>query len=317
VNYVTRHWSLDPFVVIAVATVLAHEIGLTRLRGRSTIERSRKRRRRSFIFYGGLVVMMLAIVSPIDYWADHYFFVHMIEHVLLMFFAPMLIVAGAPWLPLYFTLSVKPRRAIARFVYLSERARPLRALGRLIRNPWIAVVSFNASMLLWHIPSWYDFGDRNQFVHIWIMHGSYIVTGILFWLQIIPSYPIKITKGAVWQGSAILGTNVIMTVLAISMSILTNSSWYDVYNHVPGVTLSPVADQQIGAAILWVCGDFWALPTLIFIVRRSLMHDVTPTMLVDQLLGRGSERSGREFRWSDITTEESAVGTSRVDGVEE
>jgi len=40
-------------------------------------------------------------------------------------------------------------------------------------------------------------------------------------------------------------------------------------------------------------------------------------MLVDQLLGRGSERSGREFRWSDITTEESAVGTSRVDGVEE
>src|SRR3984957_5075883 len=99
-NYLTAHWSFDPFLVAALVLVGWHEIGLAGLARRSRPERTRERRRRSFWFYGGLVVLLLAVESPIDYWADDYFFVHMIQHLLLMFAAPTLIVAGAPWQPL-------------------------------------------------------------------------------------------------------------------------------------------------------------------------------------------------------------------------
>ncbi|HLN70451.1 MAG TPA: cytochrome c oxidase assembly protein, partial [Streptosporangiaceae bacterium] len=99
-NYITQHWSFDPFLILAVVVAGWHEIGLRRLARRSRPERTRERRLRSLWFYAGLVVLLIAVESPIDYWADDYFFVHMIQHLLLMFAAPSLIVAGAPWQPL-------------------------------------------------------------------------------------------------------------------------------------------------------------------------------------------------------------------------
>src|SRR5271156_3467437 len=99
-SYLADHWSFDPFLFVAIVVVGWHEIGRRRPARRSRPDRTRQRRLRSLWFYAGLVVLLLAVESPIDYWADDYFFVHMIQHLLLMFAAPSLIVAGAPWGPL-------------------------------------------------------------------------------------------------------------------------------------------------------------------------------------------------------------------------
>src|SRR5215510_13688500 len=89
-SYLTDHWSFDPFLVVVAVLVIWHEIGLARLARRSRPERTRERRRRSLLFYAGLAVLLLTVASPIDYWADGYFFVHMLQHLLLMFAAPTL-----------------------------------------------------------------------------------------------------------------------------------------------------------------------------------------------------------------------------------
>ncbi len=295
-KYIAQHWSFDPFVVIVVITVIANELGLGRLREHSLPARTRKRRKHSLVFYSGLVVLLIAIDSPVDYWSSNYFFVHMIEHLLLMFAAPILIVAGAPWIPLMFAFPVAARRRVGRFFYLSDKARGFRACWRFVRSPWFAVISFNATMVLWHIPALFDLAERNSSVHVWAMHGSFLVTGVLFWLQIIDSYPMKPARGAVWQASSIIATNVVMTLLAISMSILTTVSWYATYSHVPGVSMSPFADQQIGAAILWVCGDFWALPALIVILRRAISEEGSFSNVIDRLTGRTSALTLASFR---------------------
>jgi putative membrane protein len=290
-TYITEHWSFDPFLILAVLVAAWHEAGLWRLAQRSRPERTRERRLRSLWFYAGLVVLLIAVESPIDYWADDYFFVHMIQHLLLMFAAPSLIVAGAPWQPLLAALPGRSGRSVTRGVLAGGWSRPLRAAGGFFLRPWVAVALFNAVMIFWHLPRPFDLAENNQTVHIWLMHGSFFAAGVLFWLQFIPSPPFRRRMPLVSQAAALLVTNVIMIGIAMALSIFVNGSVYPVYDHVPGVTLPPFADQQIGAAILWVCGDFWALPTMIVVVRRLITADGNLTTALDRVLNRGASRS--------------------------
>jgi cytochrome c oxidase assembly factor CtaG len=291
-SYLTEHWSFDPFLIIAIVVAIWHEIGLARLAARSRPERTRERRIRSIWFYAGLAVLLLAVQSPVDYWADDYFFVHMIQHLLLMFAAPTLIVAGAPWQPLLDALPRGAGKAATREVLTAGWTRPLRAVAGFALRPWVAIVIFNVVMIFWHLPGPYDLGERNQAVHIWLMHGSFFAAGLLFWLQFIPSLPFRIKMTPVSQAGALLATNIVMWVLAMAMGFLSSTAWYSVYGHIPGVTLPALADQQIGAGILWVCGDFWAIPTMIFVMRRLMAEDGSVGAAVDRILGRGSTRYG-------------------------
>ena len=293
-SYLTEHWSFDPFLVIVIAVVAWHEIGLARLAARSRPVRTRERRLRSIWFYAGLAVLLIAVQSPLDYWAEDYFFVHMIQHLLLMFGAPTLIVAGAPWQPLLDALPRQGGKALTREVLTRGWARPVRAVAAFALRPWVAVTLFSAVMVIWHLPALYDLSQRNQVVHIWLVHGSYLAVGLLFWLQFIPSVPFRITMTPVSQACALLATNLVMWALAMAMGFLSSTSWYSVYGHTPGVTLPAYADQQIGAGILWICGDFWAIPTMIFVMRRLMAEDGSVSAAVDRILGRGSAR----YNWA-------------------
>jgi putative membrane protein len=295
VNYILHNWSFDPFLIIAIVLAIWHEIGLARLASRSRQERTSQRRRRSFLFYAGLAVLLIAVQSPIDYWADKYFFVHMIQHLLLMFAAPSLVVAAAPWQPLLAALPGQSGKAATREVMTAGWSRPLRAVGGFMLRPWVSIIFFNVVMVVWHLPGPFDLAERNQTVHIWLMHSSFFLAGVLFWLQFIPSPPFRIRITPVSQAVALLGTNCVMWVLAMAMGFLTSGSWYSVYNHVPGVTLPAFADQQIGAGILWICGDFWAIPTMVFVIKKLMAEDGSVSATVDRILGRGSSR----FNWAN------------------
>jgi cytochrome c oxidase assembly factor CtaG len=203
-----------------------------------------------------------------------------------MFAAPTLIVAGAPWQPLLDALPGHAGRSATAGMLRGGWSRPLRAAANWLLRPWVCVTAFTAVMLAWHVPVLFDLAENNQMVHIWLMHSSFLLVGVLFWLQFIPSPPFRMRMPPVSQALALVATNVIMWILAMSMSLLTQVSWYPVYDHIAGVTLPPLADQQIGAGILWVCGDFWAIPCLIVVARRIINADGNVSSAVNRILSR-------------------------------
>ncbi len=303
-NYLTANWG-HPWIAIAACVVLAvHERGLRRINRRSTVDHARRRREKLWLSYAGIVVVTLSIVSPLQYWSMEYFWVHMIQHVTVMLAAPALYVAGAPAIPLLHALPVQLRRRLLRRAFLQPTRHPLRASGSWLLSPVVGVTAIIVVMVFWMIPRLFNVVMENPELHINLMLSTFFLSGILFWVQFIPSHPFRPTMTPFAKIATLLLTNLIMTVIAMSLSFFASGPFYDLGNsmlRLPGMgsmiptTLNPLADQQIGAAILWVCGDFWCFPAIIMAMRLVVKTD-TNAGAMDRFLRGFRSVSAEEFR---------------------
>lgn len=296
-TYLTHHWGYPEIAVLAVLIVAVHERGLRVLNARSTRAHAIRRRRRMWLAYAGIAVGALSVVSPLQYWSMEYFWVHMIQHVTVMLAAPALYVAGAPAIPLVFATPVATRRRLLRWVFLRPGRPLLRRIGAVVFSPLFAIIVFNAVMVVWMVPSVFNPVMGNPNLHIGLMLTSFFVSGLLFWLQFIPSRPWRPTMAPFARVGALLLTNLVMTIIAMSLSFFASGAFYDIGNsmlHMANMsamtrtTLNPFADQQIGAAILWVCGDFWCFPALVMALRLTTKNDSNSSDMDEILRGRRS-----------------------------
>ena len=107
----------------------------------------------------------------------------------LLLAAPALYVAGAPAIPLTFALPVATRRRLLRWVFLRPGRPLLRRIGAVVFSPLFAIVFFNAVMVVWMIPRVFHPAMGNPNLHVGLMLTSFFVSGLLFWMQFIPSRP--------------------------------------------------------------------------------------------------------------------------------
>ena len=233
----------------------------------------------ALIFWAGLVVLLLAVVSPIDYWTDTYLSAHVVQHILLAFVAPPLIVLGAPWVPLLRGLPRPVARAYGQLLRYTRARRPLAdrpvwhaaaSVRRIAAKPYATVVLFNVNMLIWHLPGPFDLAARNVAVHIWLEHGTFFGLGVCLWLQIFGSYPFRPALAPMGRVAALIASNVTMVIIAMTMVMFTHDlyPWYASRG-----ASAQASDQQIAGAILWVCGEVTFLPSILYTVTRWLDDD--------------------------------------------
>ncbi len=135
-------------------------------------------------FFLGLAVIWISIASPLDGFADVLLSAHMIEHLLLMSFAPPLLLIGYPTVPLL--------RGVPHIVRVSLlgpllRSEALRSLGHFLVRPVVAWLVMNLIFLGGTSRS-LRLRARSRTLHEF-EHMCFLGASLLFWFPLILPWP--------------------------------------------------------------------------------------------------------------------------------
>ena len=231
-------WNWEPSVLIGVLLVSAayfYAVGPYRRRHNLGSPISRKQ---AFYFILSMVVLVVALLSPIDAIGDRYLFsVHMVQHLLL----------AAVWPPLLL-LSI-PAWLVRRLFQLPGAG----TAAAIVTYPVIALAAFNLDVYLWHLPQLYDLTLSNEGVHI-VEHLSFMVFGLLNWWPVLS--PVQTQRLAYPLALLYLFLDgMLMMILGIVFTF-SNVVFYDAYATAPRLWGIPaVADQANGGLIMWYPGN--------------------------------------------------------------
>ena len=254
-------WSLDPSLVYVALAASLYVLGS---RGRG-----RPKPLQAAAFFASLLTIVIALDSPIDVYADQLFWVHMLQHVLLLTVAPPLFLLGRPWPRMWRALPLGPRTAVARTLARSRWTSPVRALAR----PLPAWILFNATIIGWHIPGAYDATLTSGVIHV-CEHVMFFFTGLLFWARVIDPGPLR--PRLVWpmRIAYAAGAMVVGWVIAITLVVVPHA----VYGFYAGLPTRPggisaLTDEQIAAGMMWVPGSLAYTITFLIGFYRWLEPD--------------------------------------------
>jgi cytochrome c oxidase assembly factor CtaG len=259
-----QSWTLDPWL-IALLVIACAIYG----RGWWWLHNRRPERfgiREFFAFQAGLLVLFLALASPLDALAELLLQVHMIQHLVLMMVVPPLLWLGAPVLPLFHGL---PRPVVKRGVGPLLAWPPLRRLGHYLTHPLLCWSAFAVSTLAWHLPTFYELALRSARWHE-VQHGCFLGTGLLFWWPVIQPWPSR-PRWPRWTMVLYLLLADLQNTALSALLIFSERILYPTYATVPRLwNLSVLDDQAAAGVLMWVPGSVIFLVPVGVLVMRFL-----------------------------------------------
>jgi putative membrane protein len=219
-------------------------------------------------FFLGLILIWLALGSPLASLDHRFLTAHMMQHLLLLTIAPALILLGDPIRCLSQGL---PKQFVQGVGAQFFRAPSLRRVGRFLSNPIVCWLPATAVLVAWHIPSIFALAMQSHLLHL-LEQATFLFAGFLFWWPVILPWP----SVSIWSRWPILLYLFLATIPCdILSAYLTfcDSIVYPSYLTVPGASgLSVLRDQQLAGSLMWTC------VTVIYLVPA--------TVLTVQLLSR-------------------------------
>ena len=251
----------ESFLVVAAASAAA----ILFWRG---CGRSHPSRRRKFYFWTGLILVYLVSHTQFDYYAEHQFFIHRLQHLVLHHLGPFLIILSSPLGTLLAGMPTLGRQSCARIT----QSEPFLYLVRVLCNPIIAVALFSALIGFWLLPS-IHFTAMIDWRLYRLMNWSMFINGLIFWGIVLhqgPILSIRLTPGSrIAMMFAVIPPQIVLGALIF----FATREIYPIYTicgrAIDGI--NAIADQQIGGIILWIHGAMMSAIGILIVARKELI----------------------------------------------
>jgi putative copper resistance protein D len=236
---------------------------------------NRPRAWRTTAFFGGLLAVALALVSPIEAYEGQLFTVHMIQHMLLELAAAPLLLLGAPATLALRAASPSVRRWLLRVLHS-------RAIA-VLTFPLLSWLLFAAVNWGWHFSTLYDQALENVALH-YFQHATFLIAALLFWWPVIGAdpgrwrlpYPVRLFYlFLAMPQNSFLGVALMSAPAVLYPHYLSNlRTWGP----------SALADQNLGGIVMWVFGDLVFLAGMAGVVAAWARHEDRRTARLDARL---------------------------------
>jgi putative membrane protein len=206
--------------------------------------------KQKLLFLSGVIVLWVSVDWPMDELADHYLFTaHMVQHMMIAFVAPPLLLLGMPvWLL---------RRLLT--------PRPLFKVVRAATKPVTAFLAFNGMIALLHWPALMNETLRSEPVHF-AVHFGVLLTALMMWWPVVDPLP-ELSRLSEPAKMFYLFLQSIIPTVPASFLTFASRPIYTFYESVPRLWgISVVTDQRIAGLIMKIGGGFllWGVITVMF-----------------------------------------------------
>ncbi|MDP9226282.1 MAG: cytochrome c oxidase assembly protein [Actinomycetota bacterium] len=243
-------WEPHPEVWLPLGLLLGGYFFAITHWGRTGDRRLRATLKQKAFFMAGVAVLWLSVDWPMDELADHYLFsAHMVQHMIIAFVGPPLLLLGMPvWLL---------RRLLA--------PRPVFKVVRIVTRPVVAFLAFNAMIMFLHWPALMNETLRSEPVHF-AVHLGVLVTALMMWWPVIDPLP-ELSRLSDPAKMFYLFLQSILPTVPASFLTFARQPIYTFYESAPRLWgLSVVRDQMIAGLIMKIGGGLllWGVITVMF-----------------------------------------------------
>jgi putative membrane protein len=211
-------------------------------------------------FLIGLFFVWMAWASPLANYDHSLLTAHMIKHLLLMTFAPPLILLGEP-MKVFWAITPQSARSTLSLAW----NRPfVHRLARIVTSLALCWTASALTLIAFHVPALFALSMRSEMAHT-VEQAMFFGTGLLFWWPVVHPWP----SAAPWPRWSLLLYLFLATLPCDVLSgflIFSDRVAYPVYFSAPRLFgFSVLEDQQCAAALMWTC------VTLVYLVPAAII----------------------------------------------